>query len=556
MNVWPTLELAGLLLLLWTECRLLALRTTVSPRRFLQLFAWGCIGATAVSLLVARLLSIRMGTASYSYSAGPVVEELAKAAPVLLIAFVWRDGRRLTITDLALIGLASGLGFEFAESNLRALTRGTIAHDVADVTPFIAGLRIGIGGLVVAAGHGVWTGVVGLAAGLGRRLRPKSGFAWLPAVLAIGWVSLDHAVFNWQLRDAAIATAAGANPYHPASLARVPRILYYLTDHGRLELIVLPIALLLFAIVEEMRARRRLEQHPEMLLDIERGSTDTFVHWGVALLRVRLGWPALRDTLAFFRERRAFAMIADQAAAHPEDAALAAEAVTLEQRLTEARPALDEAEIETGSWIPAVDRDALADWAWRHAGGIALAVVAILFFALRPTALPGRLSTSLSSSPVALGLIIVAAVAVVWALRGLLGERRVDDTAGAADQAPLRRHLAMLLAAAAVSSLVIAAFGWLVPRSLYVSPSGAGHLARALDGWVGAGGNAAGLLALGAALAAAAAAAAAKGASGGAASGEPGGGGPPDATPPPSGGENFDDGLPLPVLPPHTSPTG
>src|SRR5438445_12513025 len=63
MNVWPTLELAGLLLLLWTECRLLALRTTVSPRRFLQLFAWGCIGATAVSLLVARLLSIRMGTA-------------------------------------------------------------------------------------------------------------------------------------------------------------------------------------------------------------------------------------------------------------------------------------------------------------------------------------------------------------------------------------------------------------------------------------------------------------------------------------------------------------
>src|SRR5207245_10458869 len=165
----------------------------VSPRRFLHLFAWGCIGATAVSLLVARLLSIRMGTASYSYSAGPVVEELAKAAPVLLIAFVWRDGRRLTITDLALIGLASGLGFEFAESNLRALTRGTIAHDVADVTPFIAGLLIGIGGLVVAAGHGVWTGVVGLAAGLGRRLWPKSGFAWLPAVLAIGWGSLDHA---------------------------------------------------------------------------------------------------------------------------------------------------------------------------------------------------------------------------------------------------------------------------------------------------------------------------------------------------------------------------
>ena len=56
----------------------------------------------------------------------PPVEELAKALPVIVLAFLTREARRLSIADLTLIGFASGAGFGFVEGNLNALVNGTL----------------------------------------------------------------------------------------------------------------------------------------------------------------------------------------------------------------------------------------------------------------------------------------------------------------------------------------------------------------------------------------------------------------------------------------------
>src|SRR5438309_7117486 len=198
-STWPTGIIVLLLALLWVECRLLSGRPTVAPGRFFLAFCFGTIGATVLSLLLERVGDAFITPAHVGYTLGPPVEELAKALPLILIAFVWRDGRRLGIADLTLLGVATGLGFEFVETNLRALASGSLANGLSDVTPLIPGWRGGPGGSVWSAGHAVWTGLVGLACGVGLRLWPRGRWAWLPAVPALFVVTLDHALFNYDV---------------------------------------------------------------------------------------------------------------------------------------------------------------------------------------------------------------------------------------------------------------------------------------------------------------------------------------------------------------------
>ncbi len=133
----------------------------------------------------------------------------------MALVYVFKDGKRLTIADLALVGLAVGLGFEFVESNLRALARGSIEHDLADVTPFVAGWR-GLGnGAAYALGHGVWTALVGSARAWVCGLWPRRALAWAPCVVALLYVTLEHAAFNadvHRLSDADVRTALVARP--------------------------------------------------------------------------------------------------------------------------------------------------------------------------------------------------------------------------------------------------------------------------------------------------------------------------------------------------------
>src|SRR4051794_16745868 len=91
-----------------------------------------------------------VGTAAYTLD--PLIEELVKLAPLVLVAWRWaRAHRQLGLTDHLLAGAALGVGFELFEAALRFSTLGALATAVP-------------GGYLVAASLGgtvtvpsVWT---------------------------------------------------------------------------------------------------------------------------------------------------------------------------------------------------------------------------------------------------------------------------------------------------------------------------------------------------------------------------------------------------------------
>jgi RsiW-degrading membrane proteinase PrsW (M82 family) len=131
----------------------------------------------------------------------PVFEELFKAIPLLLVYLGARNSARmkLTVTDFTLLGLAAGGGFAFHEDALltRVISSGWDGWGV--LFPAV------VQDPIFAAGHGVWTGLVGLGLGLALARRGRS-FSWLPFVLALAVVVLDHGLVNdgadrWLLLD-------------------------------------------------------------------------------------------------------------------------------------------------------------------------------------------------------------------------------------------------------------------------------------------------------------------------------------------------------------------
>jgi hypothetical protein len=131
LSFCPSLSLLVFFLAIFLECRVLAGRVTVPLRGFFPFFAYGCVGASLLSLV---LQQIPLGPANAnsdfaklaSFVAGPPIEELAKALPIVVLAFIATTWRRLAIGDLALAGVACGAGFGFVECNLLTMVNGTL----------------------------------------------------------------------------------------------------------------------------------------------------------------------------------------------------------------------------------------------------------------------------------------------------------------------------------------------------------------------------------------------------------------------------------------------
>jgi len=129
----------------------------------------------------------------------PVIEELAKALPILLVYAVVRStpAMKPTVTDFAVLGLSVGGGFAFHEDAVfaRVVSGGWDGWGLA----FPAVVQEP----VFAVGHAGWTALVGLGVGiaLARRGRP---LAWIPAIAAYSVVVVDHALVNDQGSRAAL----------------------------------------------------------------------------------------------------------------------------------------------------------------------------------------------------------------------------------------------------------------------------------------------------------------------------------------------------------------
>ncbi|MGH7489883.1 MAG: PrsW family glutamic-type intramembrane protease, partial [bacterium] len=197
LSFWPSLSLLAFFLVIFLECRAIAGRVTLPLGSFLMVFCYGSIGAPLIALLLQQIpIFPDPGVdpaAPIAWLVGPPIEELAKALPVFLLAFLTRESRRLSIADLTLVGFASGAGFGFVEGNLNAIVNGALPS----LQHFAAlGLQNGNGG-VFFAGHPVSTALVGLAAGIGLRFLPLNiAYAWAPSAVMILWASFDHGIYN------------------------------------------------------------------------------------------------------------------------------------------------------------------------------------------------------------------------------------------------------------------------------------------------------------------------------------------------------------------------
>ncbi|KIH97729.1 peptidase [Streptomonospora alba] len=155
------------------------------------------------------------------------VEEAGKLLPLLLLMPpARRRFRRLAAVDYLLLAAASGAGFQAAETLLRALPAGgSAALPPPAPATFLPGAVVAPELGVHFSGHGVLTGLVGVALGLaivGRRLFGR--WLWLLPLAAFALAVLQHTMFN-----AAVAEAVLGAPLepHPATA-----VLHGLTGGG------------------------------------------------------------------------------------------------------------------------------------------------------------------------------------------------------------------------------------------------------------------------------------------------------------------------------------
>lgn len=248
----------------------------------------GVYGATALALglqlTAVRLLTAVTGDRRFDvidrvgYTAGPVIEELAKLAPLLLIGVALRARRQWGLTDHLILGGAVGSGFGLMEALLRfsASSIGPLkwpgggwALPTSVVPPYIPSPRLSarsflpapVGPIAdnytirtVTFQHLVWSAVGGL--GLGLLLRGRRWWHRLAGLMPLALVCADHAGSNyrqtallpdgWALRAATWATA------------------------GDRWLWTWPLVALAVAVAVDHRTRRRaIADHPELLLASE-----------------------------------------------------------------------------------------------------------------------------------------------------------------------------------------------------------------------------------------------------------------------------------------------
>ncbi|MEO5680110.1 MAG: hypothetical protein ABIS47_10615, partial [Acidimicrobiales bacterium] len=224
------------------EARLLAGRSGISATGLSILFGLGAVLAPGSALLLEWLASFVL-SASALGAFGSLVEVVAPAGPVVIVAaLLLNDGRRPTVVDLALAGLASGLGVLVVQSSLVAAA----SHlGPRYVSPLVAGWqRIQLGGGAASihlVGPAVTTALLGLGLGAAVRWRTRL-WRLFPLALVICLTVLDRAVYDRQLRYATAGQLAPSN--------RLADIVSRLTFSGRVELVLVVLGLGVFGRVE------------------------------------------------------------------------------------------------------------------------------------------------------------------------------------------------------------------------------------------------------------------------------------------------------------------
>ena len=230
-----------------------ARRTGVPAAALLAAFLWGAAAAAPLSAHVNEACRDAIGTSldlggrwnAVATLVGPVVEELAKGVPLVLLPLLRRRGARPVPWGLAL-GAASGLGF--------AATENVVYLTIAAFQGGMPGLLQAVWARGVLSGfkHALFTATLGAGIGLAT-IETTRARAWAAGLGGLLGALVQHAAWNGLAsplvqdilcdRPApgeACASSAGSAPlfvWTPAvvALALVPglvAIAWLLRDHG------------------------------------------------------------------------------------------------------------------------------------------------------------------------------------------------------------------------------------------------------------------------------------------------------------------------------------
>ena len=260
-GVAAVVDLLVLPAVLFAELRLLAGRTTVRPSVFAVLFGLGAVFSVVTAVVIERGAGLVLGRSAMS-AVGPLAEAAALSVPLFLVVLLVGGRRPWTIADLTLAGLAVGLGFVLVQSSLATAA----VHQAPDYqTPLLAGLQrvpASAGSPpVYFVGHALATALVGLALGIGLRLRRRT-WRLVPATLALALVVIDHGVFDWRLHHLVVSEAADAS----GALEMAQRV----SLEGRLALVLLVGGLIAARLIEGRRAR----PHAPAFVDLRETAED------------------------------------------------------------------------------------------------------------------------------------------------------------------------------------------------------------------------------------------------------------------------------------------
>ncbi|WP_419156723.1 PrsW family glutamic-type intramembrane protease [Rossellomorea sp. BNER] len=148
----------------------------------------------------------------------PIAEEVLKLIPLGVYLFLSRRASTLSLNDYALIGAATGAGFQFLEETTRRLVSGGIFDYGVTLfggkvlhwdlfTLFPGYFEEGFLPDKMTAGHPLLTAIVTL--GIGLAIRFKSEFkqsTYIFPIFLLVWVIFDHAIWNASYRAPSLLT--------------------------------------------------------------------------------------------------------------------------------------------------------------------------------------------------------------------------------------------------------------------------------------------------------------------------------------------------------------
>lgn len=187
---------------------LTVLTRSMGAYRGLLMLAQGVFIGGGLTLLVGqglKLVGVDIDAGFWSSYVFPVVEELAKIAPVVLFAYLFYRKEKVwpNISDFLFLAVMAGAGFSMFE---KYFWEGiyfpfTYGPHIGDLYFFSDALGINVAGEPFGfIGHSAATGLIGLGIGFGlyckKKFKACADWWWLTPVVAFSWVTLEHVLSN------------------------------------------------------------------------------------------------------------------------------------------------------------------------------------------------------------------------------------------------------------------------------------------------------------------------------------------------------------------------